>query len=81
MTTAVRYYVNANPGVYGYDVIKGNNYAKLFWIKVFEDIGAMPVALDRVRDKELEKKLDVYGYETFAGQKVINDNGIIHRSK
>lgn len=46
MTSVVRSVVEESPGIYSLLVLDGNNYAKLFWQKVFASMRYIPVQLD-----------------------------------
>ncbi len=61
MTAAVTRYLQNNPGIYGYDVIIGNRYAKNYWKKYFTNFNAKYIPLKRYRSEELESKLELYG--------------------
>lgn len=63
VTKTIIEYMKKYPGIYGYDVIIGNNKAKEFWTKLFDNIKANPVQLKRYRDEDIETKLDLFGYQ------------------
>lgn len=62
MTNAVFKFIRNNPGIYGFDILRGNDYAEKFWLNIFKKIRAEKVELSRLRANSLEDNLELYGF-------------------
>lgn len=62
MTSTAVDFIDEHQGLYGYDVLKDNQYADFYWKKMFKSVGGRPIDLDRVRSREIENKVNVYGF-------------------
>lgn len=80
MTDCIIAYIHDHPGIYAYDVIKGNTGADRFWKNLFEKkLDAIQYKLPEVRPVQKSSVFDLHGYKVLDGKRWIRNEQSTNR--